>query len=193
MSESTAPGGPGFDPTAVHDHHSPRVRHILDEARAMLRESGWRGVSMRRLAARLDVKAPSLYKHITGKNELYRLLLDETLRNLGTALHASIAEEPCPRLLLRAYREAASADPHGYRLISRSRVVNMVEPTELDRWIREPFTRVTGGDEARGLALWAFAHGLVTAELVQDSGSTADPVWLAGADAFAPPRPAQGE
>ena len=152
----------------------------------MLRESGWRNVSMRRLAARLDVKAPSLYKHITGKDELYRLLLDETLRNLGDALHAAVEEKPCPRSLLRAYRAAASADPHGYRLISRSKAVNMVAPTELDLWIREPFTRVTGGDEARGLALWAFAHGLVTAELVQDSGDTADHVWLAGADAFAP-------
>lgn len=170
---------------AAPGQHSPRVQHILDEARSMLRESGWRNVSMRRLAARLDVKAPSLYKHITGKDELYRLLLDETLRNLGGALHAAVADDPCPRSLLRAYRRAASADPHGYRLISRTRVVNMVEPTDLDRWIREPFTRVTG-DEARGLALWAFAHGLVTAELVQDSGHTADPVWLAGADAFAP-------
>lgn len=168
------------------DDHSPRVQHILDEARSMLRESGWRNVSMRRLAARLDVKAPSLYKHITGKDELYRLLLDETLRNLGAALHAAVEEDPCPRSLLKAYRRAASADPHGYRLIGRGRVVNIVEPTELDLWIREPFTRVTGGDEARGLALWAFAHGLVIAELVQDSGHTADPVWLAGADAFAP-------
>lgn len=170
------------------------MQKIVDEARRMLRESGWSNVSMRRLAARLDVKAPSLYKHISGKDELLQLLLAESLHNLGTAIHQAIAEEPTAERLLTAYREAVLNDPHGYRLMSRTKFVNMAAPSSLDSWIREAFITVAG-DEAAGLAMWAFAHGLVTAELVQDGSEAAgeglptetdsvDAIWAAGAKAF---------
>ncbi|MEJ5919268.1 TetR/AcrR family transcriptional regulator [Corynebacterium sp. H78] len=173
--------------------HSPRVQQILDEARLMLRESGWHNVSMRRLAARLDVKAPSLYKHISGKEELCELLLEETLCALGRSVNEAAESEPTPQSVLMAYRKSAFADPYGYRLISRSQFVNINQPSELDSWIREPFQKVAGG-EAEGLALWAFAHGMVTAELIQDKHPTsgqnhrdsinADQVWEAGARVF---------
>lgn len=164
---------------------SQRVRHILDEARAMMRESGWRNVSMRRLAARLDVKAPSLYKHISGKDELYRLLLDEMLHALGSALHGAIERDATPESLLTAYRETVLKDPHAYQLLSRSREVNFADPSPVVLWLLEPFVAVTG-DANRGRALWAFAHGLVSAELVQDSSVSVDEVWHAGANAFMP-------
>ncbi|HHU45122.1 MAG TPA: TetR/AcrR family transcriptional regulator [Actinomycetales bacterium] len=164
---------------------SQRVRHILDEARALMRESGWRNVSMRRLASRLDVKAPSLYKHISGKDELYRLLLDEMLHALGDALHTAIAEDPSADSLLAAYRKTVLNDPHAYHLLSRSREVNFADPSELVQWLLAPFTTVAG-DPTRGKAMWAFAHGLVSAELVQDQGVDVDEVWHAGAVAFTP-------
>lgn len=171
---------------------SPRVRRILDEAREMLRESGWGGVSMRRLATRIGVKAPSLYKHISGKEELFRLLLEEMLVALADRLQEACDAEPTAASVLAAYREQAVADPHGYRLIARTKIVDVTEPDALDRRIRAPFVAVTG-DEHRGLALWAFAHGLVTAELVQDSGVDLDGVWAAGAAAFQYSMPAGAE
>nr|WP_120491169.1 helix-turn-helix domain-containing protein [Corynebacterium lactis] len=180
------------------------MQKIVNEARAMLRESGWSSVSMRRLAARLDVKAPSLYKHISGKEELLQLLLAESLYSLGQRIHAAIEQEPTAASLLGAYRQAVLDDPHGYRLMSRTRFVNVASPSTLDAWIREAFITVAG-DESKGLAMWAFAHGLVTAELVQE-GSPAteetdgenasvassnaenveavDAIWAAGAAAF---------
>lgn len=186
---------------------SPRLQKIVAEARAMLRESGWSAISMRRLAARLGVKAPSLYKHISGKSELLQLLLDESLYTLGKRIHAAVDRECTPESLLQAYREAVLEDPHGYRLMSRTNFVNLSTPSSLDTWIREAFIKVTG-NESRGLAMWAFAHGLVTAELIQvDSPTgintsnpgtdlqadtsvkgaveTVSAVWAAGASAFA--------
>lgn len=176
---------------------SPRMQKIVSEARAMLREAGWGSISMRRLAARLNVKAPSLYKHISGKEELLDLLLSESMANLGARLHEAIAQEPSSAALLAAYREAALADPHGYHLMSRTRFVNAIEPSQLDTWIRGAFIKVAGS-EAKGLAMWAFAHGLVTAELVQDlppefsatgesTSPAVDEIWEAGAAAFARP------
>lgn len=149
----------------------------------MLRESGWSAVSMRRLAARLEVKAPSLYKHISGKDELYRLLLEEMLTSLADALHDAYEADPSAWSVLSAYREYALADRHGYRLIFRAKVVDITNPDVLDKRIREPFTEVTHNPVA-GLAMWAFAHGLINAELVQDKDVDVDGIWEAGAAAF---------
>lgn len=124
---------------------------------------------MRRLAARLDVKAPSLYKHISGKEQLLHVLLSETLENLGQRLHDAIEKDPSPQSLLAAYRAAVHDDPHGYRLMSRTRFVSMADPNQLDSHIRDAFFKVAG-TEQRGLAMWAFAHGLIMAELIQDGG-----------------------
>ncbi len=43
---------------------------IVDEALALLREFGLDGISLRRLAERLGVRAPSLYWHFPDKNAL---------------------------------------------------------------------------------------------------------------------------
>lgn len=47
---------------------------ILDEAIAILREEGLEEVTLRKLAARLGVEAPSLYRHISSKQELLALV-----------------------------------------------------------------------------------------------------------------------
>ncbi|GGC01650.1 hypothetical protein GCM10011494_20230 [Novosphingobium endophyticum] len=47
---------------------------IVDEAIALLRDEGLENVTLRRLAARLKVEAPSLYNHIRGKDELLGLV-----------------------------------------------------------------------------------------------------------------------
>ncbi|WP_448851382.1 TetR/AcrR family transcriptional regulator [Corynebacterium sp. 335C] len=165
---------------------SPHVRRILGETRAMLRESGWESVSMRRLAARLGVKAPSLYKHISGKKELYGLLLEETKERLAHELAAAWERDATVASLLDAYRAAALADPHGYLLLARGRTVLRSGEGEKERDVIAAFQDAAGGDRARGLAMWAFAHGLVTAEITQEGArpEDADGVWAAGAAAF---------
>lgn len=47
---------------------------ILSEAVSLLREEGLDEVTLRKLAARLGVEAPSLYRHISGKQELLALV-----------------------------------------------------------------------------------------------------------------------
>lgn len=47
---------------------------ILGEAISLLREEGLDEVTLRKLAARLGVEAPSLYRHISGKQELLALI-----------------------------------------------------------------------------------------------------------------------
>ncbi|WP_302849037.1 TetR/AcrR family transcriptional regulator [Serinicoccus kebangsaanensis] len=56
----------------------PRVKitpeSIADTALAMIREAGVDSMTMRALAARLDVSAPALYHHVAGREELLDLV-----------------------------------------------------------------------------------------------------------------------
>lgn len=47
---------------------------IVEEATALLRDEGLERITLRRLAARLEVEAPSLYKHIGSKQDLLGLV-----------------------------------------------------------------------------------------------------------------------
>ena len=49
---------------------SPRAREIVDVALELLEEEGPDGLSMRRLADRLGIQAPSIYKHLPDKQAL---------------------------------------------------------------------------------------------------------------------------
>lgn len=59
---------------------------ILAETRAMLNEHGMDGVSLRGLAARLGVKAPSLYWHFPDKATLMSALLGELFHSVLDSL-----------------------------------------------------------------------------------------------------------
>lgn len=51
-----------------------KLERILDEAIILLRDEGLDKVTLRALAARLDVEAPSLYRHIGSKEHLLGLV-----------------------------------------------------------------------------------------------------------------------
>jgi len=54
---------------------------IVAEAIALLREEGLDAVSLRRVAARLDAKAPSLARHVGDKQELLALMSSRLFRD----------------------------------------------------------------------------------------------------------------
>jgi AcrR family transcriptional regulator len=49
---------------------TPRAREIVDVALELLEQEGPDGLSMRRLADRLGIRAPSIYKHLPDKRAL---------------------------------------------------------------------------------------------------------------------------
>lgn len=59
---------------------------ITTEARRLLEEAGIEGVSMRELARRLGVRAPSLYFHVESRDDLLRELIALGLAELGEAM-----------------------------------------------------------------------------------------------------------
>lgn len=161
---------------------SARARQVVAAARTMLDEEGWEAISMRTLADRLGIRAPSLYKHVASKEALRVRLLVDGFRELGEALHAVVAADPSPGPLLATYRQHALAHPAMYRLATAGPLPRADLPDGLEEWAGTPFWLVTG-DPVRAQALWAFAHGMVVLEIDGrfPPGSPLDQTWAAGA------------
>ena len=144
---------------------------------------------MRRLAERLGIRAPSLYKHVDSKEALEALLMAEAFRELGQELHdavGSMRKGASRRKALaglgRAYRRWALAHPHLYRLVTGGPLPRERLPEGLEAWTAEPVVIAADGDPDRARAAWAFAHGMTLLELDGrfPPGADLDAAWASG-------------
>lgn len=185
---------------------SRRVAAVVSAARTVLERDGADGLTMQAVAGELGIRAPSLYKHVSGKHAIEVELLVDSLCAMGDALHGVLDEAPATRpgdgpprgaaaadgpddrvaALLAAYRGRALAAPHLYRLSTRSGLPRPDLPEGLEAWAGRPFGLVAG-DPYRGQALWAFAHGMVILEIDERfaDATRLDTTWAEGAAAFA--------
>nr|WP_308800893.1 TetR/AcrR family transcriptional regulator [Streptomyces polyasparticus] len=165
------------------DRLTPRKREIVTEARALLEEHGAAALTMRALADRLGIKAPSLYKHFPDKAALELELIVLSLQETGEALEAAADSLPS---LMKAYRAYALAHPHLYRLNTERSLPREALPEGLEARAAAPLLRVCGGDVDMARAAWAFAHGMVILQLNDRFPADADltAAWEAGADVF---------
>ena len=51
---------------------------IIEEALTLFAENGYDGTGVERIAERVGIKAPSLYKHFKGKEDILNAIIDET-------------------------------------------------------------------------------------------------------------------
>lgn len=95
---------------------------ILDAAAALAEEIGVHNLTLNRLAARLGIKSPSLYNHISGINDLLDGLAGLGLKRLGEALrNAAIgkSKEKALRAVAAEFRKFAKTNPELYRAIMK--------------------------------------------------------------------------
>src|SRR5437763_14319873 len=96
---------------------SGRDGEIIAAAMSLLEEHGPDGVTMRSIAQRLGIQAPSLYKHVADKSELEVALIVEGLRDWAEQFDAALDSSADPLLdVAHAYRRWALRRPHLYRL-----------------------------------------------------------------------------
>ncbi|WP_330328525.1 TetR/AcrR family transcriptional regulator [Streptomyces sp. NBC_00536] len=67
------------------------TERIIDAGMAVFAESGYHGLSMRKVAQRLDAQAGSLYYHVPGKDALVQLMADRVARQAYEAGTAALA------------------------------------------------------------------------------------------------------
>ena len=157
-----------------------RRDEILLAARELVERDGFEALTMRALAARVGMRAPSLYKHLPSKRELERNLVLAALEELGAALSAAADDEPL-QAAAAAYRRFALERPHLYRLLTE-------RPDGADGFelvAASPLLKALGSVR-RARAAWAFFHGMVQLELAGrfESGADLDAAWQSGLAAF---------
>jgi len=136
---------------------------ILAAARELLEAGGPAAVTMQAVAARVGVRAPSLYKRVRDRDALLVLVAEATADELAARFAASgssLAD------LGRAYRAFAHEHPEGFRLLfagdaAAERMGLAVQP------VLHAAREAVGGEHALDAArlLTAWATGFVSMEL----------------------------
>lgn len=157
--------------------HPARISEpaITDAARALLEEEGVEGLSMRELARRLGVRAPSLYFYVKSRDDLLRLLNSAGLRELGAKLTAAASGAATPGARLHAMADAyasfAFGSPQLFRLIFGPCPEERRAEASAAEAAARPLLAAAGDlvaaedvlDIAR--ALWSLVHGYTTLAL----------------------------
>lgn len=169
---------------------TPRAQQIVEVALELLEEDGPEGVSMRLVAARLGVRAPSLYKHLPDKQAMQNAMIAIGLKRQGEACERGRLDAPDDPLwgVVDAFRRWALAHPHLYRLM----MGEALDPGPLVRAAEltagRPLREVMDGDAVGALTVWSFGHGLITLEMQGrlPQGVDADLLWRRGVDTLRP-------
>ncbi len=162
-----------------------RAVEIVDAARVVLETEGRDALTMRRLAEVMGIRAPSIYKHLPGKQAVEAALIDRALLEMGRACHDAIRGPAPAAALFATYRREALARPNLYRLATSGPLARELLTPGLEDWAGEPWFLVAG-EPYLAQAMWAFAHGMVILELDGRFPETAhlDRTWAAAARAF---------
>lgn len=98
-----------------------RRDQILSVARRVFAEVGYEDASIDDVAAAAGVTKPVVYRHFTGKRDLYLAVLEVHLSELISRLWVALSSSPDPRERLRAglqaYFEFAQKNEEGFRML----------------------------------------------------------------------------
>jgi len=136
-----------------------RIRVVAYE---LLKEKGIAGLSMRALADRLHIKAPSLYKHISDKDEIIADLQARGLEEFAAAIKKAGKSRKAKAL---AYRKWALENPHLYEITVSIPLLRDRLPAGLEDGVTKMIIEITGKDHEHARAVWALMHGLVDLEI----------------------------
>lgn len=144
---------------------------ILKVALEILEQEGEQALSMRNLAQKLEVKAPSLYRHFADKQALEQAMVEQ-----GAVLLSAQIGEINPRLsalkalhaAARAYLDFARDHPRLYSLMMEKVGLPSTPGPGKVLWNRflsliAPITQ-NPDDTPAAVALWSFLHGFAVLE-----------------------------
>ena len=157
---------------------------IVLAARDLLESEGLAGLSMQAVAARVGVRAPSLYKRVANREELIQFVAEATLRELGERLDEAGNLEQ----LAGEFRAFGHERPAAFQLIVTPGAGTPTARPEFGASASQSILRLAGelaGEEraleaARTLTAWA--AGFVSMELNSgfNLGGDVDEAWRFG-------------
>ena len=157
---------------------------ICQASMRVFARGGIEAVTLRAIAKELAWSCATPYRYFANKDEIIVALRTATFARFADVLEAAIAVETDPAAslaaLIRAYTEAALADPDGYRLLLDMRQEDSNAFPELARQRRRAFetcVRTARAARAAGLipadsdaetvahVFWSGVHGLLSLHL----------------------------
>lgn len=137
-------------------------KSICDAAMQIIKVDGLETLSMRTLAASLGIKAPSLYDHVTNRDEVIALVQGAGLLDFGDGFANA---GPTAREKIFFYRHWALTNPNLYPVVFQSRLHRELLPEGLEQKVLGLVVAAAGGSHVQARAMWAQLHGLVDLEL----------------------------
>jgi AcrR family transcriptional regulator len=153
-------------------HSQTSTAAIVAAGRRLLEERGMDALTMHDVADAVGVRAPSLYKRIRGRSDLFRLILEDAADELTSALDAAAScGDPAAdvRAMAAAYRSFAHSNPVTYTLMFAPQPMpgatarSARSSATLLRVVAELAGPVHALPAARTIVAWA--HGFITMEL----------------------------
>ncbi len=158
---------------------------ILEAAWDIVRADGLGALSLRNLARRVGMQAPSLYQYFDSKHEIYDAMFAQANQALAERLSGLEGTgDPVEELRLRARAvvEFSVEDPARYQLLFQRTIPGFEPSPESYGLAVEVLQRAqvllaaAGLDDGRALDLWtAVIGGLMAQQLANDPGGTR---WL---------------
>ena len=156
-------------------------REILDAAWEIARQDGLAALTLRAVADRIGMRAPSLYSHFDSKNAIYDAMFGEAWAALASEFDGLRSRPSAPRRALLRHTETffdfAAADLARYQLMNQ-RTIPDFQPSDaayaeslatydrMRQWLRG-----VGVADAADLDLWtAVIGGFVDQQLANDPG-----------------------
>jgi len=173
---------------------------ILDAARELFVEEGFDGVSMRKIAERVEYSPTAIYMHFADKEQLFMEVCHEDFRRLAQSM-AGLVQVPDPVERLRrigdAYVEFGLQNPNHYRTMfmtphppiadSEEALKGKGNPEEdayelLRATVREALSAGAFREHLRDAdlisqTLWAGVHGVVSLQIAKS-----DDPWVPWSD-----------
>lgn len=163
--------------------HPDRRAELIAAARLLLESEGAGALTIRRVAAAVGIRGPSVYKHVPDK-----AALEDALTLVGLSEQAAALQGvPCTfAALAGAYRGWALRHPHLHRLLNDRPLDRAQLPAGLEDRAAAPLVVACHGDRDLARAAWATLKGLVDLELASrfPPGTNIDAVYAAAARAF---------
>lgn len=171
--------------TRKERYRSELRAETLATARELIQEEGYQGLTIRKLAKRMECSPMALYSYFADKQALLTALALEGFEKVAKRFDSTVHRDPLAALrkILLDYIAYAEENPNEYRILFLSvETLGKVEQTREDLQERNPafgalFKRVEGcikagvlqGDAfAVSTVLWTAAHGaaslLITAQ-----------------------------
>jgi AcrR family transcriptional regulator len=146
---------------------------ILEAARALIEESGEQAVSLRSVARRVGIAAPSIYAHFPDREAIVSALVDEAFDELSAAVSTATDAATGPVAKLRAactaYMDFAMRRPNRYQLAFAARASNAIPRDSATRafalLVNAVAACVEAGEStstdpfADATAIWVAMHG----------------------------------